>query len=285
VQAPEFSQAFNRYSYCLNNPLKYTDITGMQYSYNWETKRYVDADGNEVEWSEVYSWLSSIGAYYSVPWSVRYESGNGGGSNGRYGSGGMGVGYLVNGVVTFDLPEITVIKNQQGQWQPYRWQMIRMSLLTQQYWNWVNDRSERRNEPALIDEAIKDLHFYPEGYRPPLPSGRLDNVYPEFDLLAGIRGLMNMIGGGTKYVDLVKSAQKLYPNKAGVTEMHHITPKYLGGTTNGSLVPLNGSYHQVITNEFRHLHPYGLPQPDPQGLRNILELVYRKYPLPPGYKY
>ncbi len=28
VQAPDFSQAFNRYSYCLNNPLVYTDLSG-----------------------------------------------------------------------------------------------------------------------------------------------------------------------------------------------------------------------------------------------------------------
>jgi len=28
VQAPDFSQAFNRYSYCLNNPLVYTDPSG-----------------------------------------------------------------------------------------------------------------------------------------------------------------------------------------------------------------------------------------------------------------
>jgi hypothetical protein len=28
VQIPEFTQAFNRYSYCLNNPLKYTDPSG-----------------------------------------------------------------------------------------------------------------------------------------------------------------------------------------------------------------------------------------------------------------
>ena len=28
VQAPDFSQSFNRYAYCLNNPLKYTDPSG-----------------------------------------------------------------------------------------------------------------------------------------------------------------------------------------------------------------------------------------------------------------
>ena len=28
IQAPDYSQSFNRYSYCINNPLKYTDPTG-----------------------------------------------------------------------------------------------------------------------------------------------------------------------------------------------------------------------------------------------------------------
>ena len=28
VQLPDYSQSFNRYSYCLNNPLKYTDPSG-----------------------------------------------------------------------------------------------------------------------------------------------------------------------------------------------------------------------------------------------------------------
>ena len=34
VQIPEFTQSFNRYSYCLNNPLKYVDPTGMLVEYN-----------------------------------------------------------------------------------------------------------------------------------------------------------------------------------------------------------------------------------------------------------
>ena len=83
--------------------------------------------------------------------------------------------------------------------------------------------------------------------------------------------------------DLVKSAQRLYPNKAGKIELHHITPKYLGGAKNGPLVPLDGAYHQIITNEFRAIRPYGLgPVNETQRLQ-IMKEVYSKFPLPPGY--
>ena len=34
VQAPDFSKGFNRYSYCLNNPLKYTDESGELLTWN-----------------------------------------------------------------------------------------------------------------------------------------------------------------------------------------------------------------------------------------------------------
>lgn len=35
VQAPTFTQSFNRYSYCLNNPLTLTDPTGNKWDWNW----------------------------------------------------------------------------------------------------------------------------------------------------------------------------------------------------------------------------------------------------------
>jgi len=69
---------------------------------------------------------------------------------------------------------------------------------------------------------------------------------------------------GVQYSDdLVKAAQKLYPNKAGTTQLHHIAPKYLGGAADGALVPLDGAYHQVMLD--------------------IMKQVYTKFPLPPGY--
>lgn len=83
--------------------------------------------------------------------------------------------------------------------------------------------------------------------------------------------------------DLVKTAQKLYPNKAGTTQLHHIAPKYLGGAADGALVPLDGAYHQIITNEFRSLYPYGQGALDEAERLIIMKQVYTKFPLPPGY--
>ena len=78
----------------------------------------------------------------------------------------------------------------------------------------------------------------------------------------------------------LEEAKSLYPNKAGREELHHIIPKYLGGPKNGPLKKINATYHQVITNEFRSLRPYGLPKPSPDELQKILDAVYSKYPLP-----
>ena len=60
VQTPEFTQGFNRYSYCLNNPLKYTDPSGElwdEWNFNKETG--------------IFTWVSDRGRddcvdYYNV---------------------------------------------------------------------------------------------------------------------------------------------------------------------------------------------------------------------------
>lgn len=94
------------------------------------------------------------------------------------------------------------------------------------------------------------------------------------------------IGRGAKSLDeLVETAQRLYPKKAGRIEEHHITPKYLGGDSNGPTVPLDASYHQMITNEFRSLWGYGGPKPSQQQLQEVLRKVYETLPLPPGYTF
>ena len=105
-------------------------------------------------------------------------------------------------------------------------------------------------------------------------------------LTEGLGGVVDRVAaeGGVPVVeDLVAAARKVYPNKAGVTELHHSTPKYLGGAANGPRVPLDAAYHQQITNAFRDAWKYGQAQPPAAQVQQIMRDVYSKYPLPPGY--
>jgi RHS repeat-associated protein len=87
VQSPGFTQSFNRFGYCLNNPLKYTDPSGYlmyyyldpemrpspiefsgfanpyykptggnsrPYTYDWRSGTYVNSEGLTVSYNEVY---------------------------------------------------------------------------------------------------------------------------------------------------------------------------------------------------------------------------------------
>lgn len=73
VQSPYLTQAFNRYTYCLNNPLKYTDPSGMEYGvgpiYNerWfrNKHRLNDMDGRGG-----YTYNDQTGYYYNGGGSI-----------------------------------------------------------------------------------------------------------------------------------------------------------------------------------------------------------------------
>jgi RHS repeat-associated protein len=80
---------------------------------------------------------------------------------------------------------------------------------------------------------------------------------------------------------LMKEAEDLFPMKClKPDEGHHPVPKYLGGDPKQPLVELPAPYHQLITNEFRRLAPYGQEALDSQSVQNIVTQVYSKYPLP-----
>jgi RHS repeat-associated protein len=109
----------------------------------------------------------------------------------------------------------------------------------------------------------------------------LDTVATLVPFLPGGAGMAIKAGRyGDDVADLVGQAQKLYPKKAGKIENHHIDPKYLGGDPNGPTVPLDASYHQLITNEFRDLQQYGTGPVSPERLQELKDLVYEKYPIP-----
>jgi hypothetical protein len=55
VQAPDNTQSFNRYSYCLNNPLKYTDPTG------WS-----DESGTPIKYEDWQDYFNSHNPWYNM---------------------------------------------------------------------------------------------------------------------------------------------------------------------------------------------------------------------------
>lgn len=88
-------------------------------------------------------------------------------------------------------------------------------------------------------------------------------------------------GKAGKIEKLTAEAEKLYPKKAGLEELHHIIPKYLGGAKDGEVAKLPAAYHQLITNEFRRLAPYGQKiERTAEEVGRIVQQVYSKYPLP-----
>jgi hypothetical protein len=80
--------------------------------------------------------------------------------------------------------------------------------------------------------------------------------------------------------NLLEQAKQLYPKLADKIHNHHIWPKYLGGDPNGPTIPLNAAYHQMITNAFRELWPYGQGAPSIEMAKEIMNKIYSKFPLP-----
>lgn len=49
--------------------------------------------------------------------------------------------------------------------------------------------------------------------------------------------------------------------------------------TQDPMVRIEASYHQMITNEFRRLHPYNKGKLPLEQRKQIMKSVYRKYPI------
>jgi RHS repeat-associated protein len=94
VQAPDFSQSFNRYSYCLNNPLKYTDESG---EYCLFDDLLAGLIGGVVNWATNGCKFSNQGlSYFGVGFAggiVTIYTGIGGGAIVGYGNSVIGQGF------------------------------------------------------------------------------------------------------------------------------------------------------------------------------------------------
>ncbi len=161
-------------------------------------------------------------------------------------------------------------------------------------WNWWWSPSESEMQkpistpPADITDArTRDkLPLAGTGGRESVSMGRQAVAGTTYKMggtvvvMGGILAADRLTGGMCKYAQESAAAKLAYPLLAGKIQQHHITPKYLGGAANGPTVALDAAYHQLITNEFRRLHPYGSATPTATRLKEIMDLVYSKYPLP-----
>ncbi|MEI6577517.1 MAG: RHS repeat-associated core domain-containing protein [Bacteroidota bacterium] len=94
VQNPEFSQSYNKYSYCVNNPLKYTDPSGW---YLFQYKHYDDP-------KDYYNYMSTYWSQFT-----NFSSFNGGSGGG--GSYSNSPSYM-NGDGSFSLSYLMYIQRQ-----------------------------------------------------------------------------------------------------------------------------------------------------------------------------
>ena len=84
------------------------------------------------------------------------------------------------------------------------------------------------------------------------------------------------------YQGLVDWAEQQYPKLSGILQNHHEDPIYTGGPTGGAISNIPAPYHQLITNFWRELIPYGQDEVDPSLVAKYWPQVYGKLPLP-GY--
>jgi hypothetical protein len=81
-------------------------------------------------------------------------------------------------------------------------------------------------------------------------------------------GELGLVVHNTYYDDIVDEARKLYPKKTIRSELHHVTPKYLGGATDGPVTLIDAAYHQLMANGFAL---FGLTEVQSHRLRNLQE--------------
>ena len=149
---------------------------------------------------------------------------------------------------------------------------------------WVVGHGWTRARALAPGEQLLGENGAPETVLGEAPEGGTQTVYnlevqSDHTYFVGPLGtwVHNQDCGGN---NLLREAQERYPNKAGKIEYHHVTPKYLGGDPAGPTVPLDGAYHQMITNAFRAEWGYGQGIPSSEQLAQIMDRVYTQFPLP-----
>ena len=277
IQDPYNPQNFNRYAYCLNNPVKYTDPSGeigvlaacliaagidMAIDYGFQVIANLNAknaEGQSLTAKEVF--LTNID-WFDI------------GVSGVLGGVTCGAGLLAEGTTT----------------------MARVAKFINKYPTILNlSEIVLTSAIDITSNGFQKVSFGQFGQRvlTSLAISAADKAMQNtFSRLNNKKNDSGLSQTDEMFVDPLESEQfqmgmqkgaEMYPNKVGKTELHHPVPKYLGGSNNQELIRLDAAYHQLITNEFRKYIPYGYrnnPQYLDVNINDVMRKVYQKYPLP-----
>jgi RHS repeat-associated protein len=148
VQSPDFTQNFNRYSYCLNNPLKFTDPSGMR-----REALPNPADAGFPYNPEAAAWLAN---YYNS-WEYNY-----GGIPGYGGGGGGGINTVTgfwdshassSGILGYRWEGDNRIDNATGKIVGVRQNGHYEKVITKNNGTIHGNRLNNKTDPNLIDEV------------------------------------------------------------------------------------------------------------------------------------
>ncbi|MDR2804208.1 MAG: hypothetical protein LBB85_00985 [Dysgonamonadaceae bacterium] len=184
IQDATNSQNYNRYSYCLNNPLKYTDPSGLEYTdpyggYHWDqyARCYRDEWDNKLDYSYIYH-LMFYNGYFRPGGSMFHRGASYGGYGGGYGG---SYGYGGYGYIGGNPPVVTGLRSNlpyyfwnqsvfvEGVYSEYGYQPTAIGIintrvpLSQQAQDWLNATSFITKVDASVFTSLERLSFS-EGY-------------------------------------------------------------------------------------------------------------------------
>lgn len=268
VQMPENSQSFNRYTYCLNNPLRYTDESGERFlvddifaivmggTINLASN-IIQGNINGNFWESVgkgamafvAGGVAGFGGLYPELGGWAWGGAVAGATNAWLGGSTTAEGILFGGA-------IGIVSSGAGALGGH---------LGNQFGSVIINGTKIAS-PAFASTITGTLGGSVGGYTGGLAAGLLatgdfseaNDMALEGALSGGIIGAATGFAGGIKYA----RDHKISPWTGEKTQNHHSIPKFLGGDDEQNLTPMSASRHRKFHNE---LNDYLYTQTNEQG--------------------
>jgi RHS repeat-associated protein len=158
VQAPNHSQSYNRYSYCLNNPLKYTDKSGQVFGIDdliiiagVVVGAYLGgAIANRNQWNPAKWNYSNIWTYVGII---------GGGALGGYAGSAIAAGNLTLSVEAITPFGAIGVNNWKDKKNNNRRTEVEINTIAGGHWNYGEEKGIK-NADKSVDDAVNSMRDY-----------------------------------------------------------------------------------------------------------------------------